>query len=103
MKLGDSRVKEGPGINPAQDHGFISDGRPLDQRASTLAMRIKGRIVETGRWVIESGSVGDITTWYLWGTKDKTERSIPAWRASPFLVRLKKQDHIEFVFGPIKS
>jgi len=91
MRSGDSRAKGGPGIIPAQDHGFKSDGTPLEQRTGTLAMRIKGREKDTGRWIVVSGSLGDVTTWYMWEPEGKPDRKVPAWRASPFMVRLKSQ------------
>jgi len=90
MKVGDSRVRGGPGILPLQHEGFEADKWPLWNRASVLGIRITGRAdnqggrgpdgsQDLGHWIEDPETRGDVMGGSFW---QRTSRPIGGWRFS---------------------
>ena len=90
MKIGDSRIRGGPGILPLQHHGYVADKWPLWNRASILAVRITGRAdnqggtgsdnaAEVGHWFEDPETRGDLIGGAFW---QRTSRPVGGWRFS---------------------
>lgn len=91
MFVGDSRTIWGPGVLPFWHIGYEQDGWEVDNRASVLAVRIRGRADgpgQSGQWIFDhrqtaSGQdVGDITGAVHWPASTRPMPSFSwAWPA----------------------
>src|SRR5574343_443683 len=63
--LFDSRNPLSPGYLPLQDHGFINEGIPLENRANLIGVRVKKR-GEYGEYYVDQSAVGDLTNALFW-------------------------------------
>jgi len=90
MKIGDSRIRGGPGILPLQHQKYSADKWPLWNRASILAVRITGRAdnqggdgsdnnAQVGHWFEDPETRGDLIGSAFW---QRTSRSLGGWRFS---------------------
>ena len=88
MKIGDSRVRGGPGVLPLQHQDYEKEGWPLWNRASMLAVRLLNRFDnrggagpandgQLGWWEEDPETRGDVIGGQFW---QRTSRDLGAWR-----------------------